>query len=158
MKIRISHIAKKGLISCLLACSFAFSIHAQTTSLRLINGKASVKKSFLPRKESDAHFYFLKLRKGQRIAIDLDSNSVFLTKENECAVYFQLFDPKGNEVWLGDSMVGIDEWQGEIEAAGNYKLKIYMSGLEGFTTQELRRKKPVFKYSLIIQMKKKPSE
>lgn len=154
MKKRISHIAKNALIVCLLACSFAFSVNAQTTTLRLVNGKASVKKSFLPRKQSDAHFYFLKLRKGQTVAIDVDANSVFLTKENECSVYFRLFDPLGKEVWLGDSMVGIDEGRSVTEVAGNYKIKLYMSGLEGFTTKELRRKKPVFKYSLKVELKK----
>ena len=151
---RIVHSAQKGIAICFLMCGFVIFAHAQTTTLKLMNGKAIVKKTFQPRKVSDAHFYFLKLRKGQTVEIIVNSNSIYLTEENECAVYFQLFDSKGEEVFIGDSMVGIDIWEDQIKAAGNYKIKVYMSGLEGFTTKELLRKKPMFKYLLAIQIKR----
>ncbi len=112
-----------------------------------------MKKSLAPRKKADAHFYHLALRKGRTAAIKVVSNSVFLSEENECAVYFELFDGRGRKLFLGDSPAGIDEWEGEIEETGNHKIKIYMSCLEAFTPADLQKKKPKFKYSLKILIK-----
>jgi hypothetical protein len=38
-------------------------------------------------------------------------------------VYFQLFDGGGEAVFIGDDMVGIDEWDGEVEKTGAIKSK-----------------------------------
>ena len=153
MKTAKTNYAKKVLAAGFLLCSFLISASAQKTTLTLKNGKATVKKNFQPRRVADAHFYSLKLRKGQMVDIKVDANSIYMTEENECSVYFSLSDGKGKEVLIGDSMVGIDEWQGEIERSGNYKIKVYMSGIENFTAGELRKKKPNFKYLLTVQTK-----
>lgn len=134
-------------------CSFIVYAHAQKSTLTFKNGKATVKNIIQPRRDTDAHFYFLKLRKGQIVEIEVVANGAYLTKENECSVYFELFDDKSAAVFIGDSMVGIDEWEGEIEKTGNYKIKVAMHCIEGFTTSQLRKKKPTFKYSLNVQMK-----
>jgi len=134
-------------------CSFVVGAHAQTSALTFKSGRATVKDIMRPRRESDAHFYSLKLRKGQTVAIKVDAGGLFLSKENECSVFFELFDGKGEAVWIGDSMVGIDEWEGKIEKTGAYKIKVAMECIEGFTTGQLRKKKPTLKYSLHVQMK-----
>ena len=144
---------KIAITVCFLTCGFVISAHAQKTTLALRDGKATVKKNFAPGKKADAHFYHLALRKGQRAEIKATSNSVFLSEENECGVYFEIFDGKDKKLFLGDSPTGIDEWEGEIEETGNYKIKIYMSCLEAFTTADLRKKKPMFRYSLGILIK-----
>ena len=46
------------------------------------------------------------------------------------------------------TMTGIDEWEGEAEETGKYKIKVYMSCLEAFSTADLRKKNPKFDYSL----------
>ncbi|HYJ87473.1 MAG TPA: hypothetical protein VEW46_15540 [Pyrinomonadaceae bacterium] len=136
------------LTSCLVSIA-----RAQATTIALKDGKATVNKNFAPRKKADAHFYHLALHKGQTAGIKVDSNSVFLSEENECGVYFELFDGKGKTLFLGDSPTGIDEWEGEIAESGNYKIKVYMSCLEAFSTADLRRKKPRFGYSLNAQIR-----
>jgi len=150
---RIAYNAKKGLAVCFLMCSFMVFAHAQKTTLMLINGKATVKKNFQPRKQADAHFYFLKLRQGQTVEIKVDSNTIYLSEENGCGMSFQMFDNKGKEIFLGDSPDGINNWEGEIKETGYYKIKAVMSCLESFTTNELQKKKPTFKYSLEVQTK-----
>jgi hypothetical protein len=127
--------------------------HAQTSRLTFKSGIATVKTVIRPLKESDAHFYSLDLRKGQTVRIRVIAKGLFLSKENECSVFFQLFDGEGEAVFIGDDMVGIDDWQGEVEKTGAYKIKVAMSCLEGFTAGELRRKKPIFKYSLDVRKK-----
>ena len=144
---------KKAIAVCFLTCGFLISAHAQMTTLALKDGKATAKKVFAPRKKTDAHFYHLALRKGRTAAIKVVSNSVFLSEENECGVYFEVFDGRGKRLFLGDSPTGIDEWEGRIEETGNYKIKIYMSCLESFTTADLQKKKPRFGYSLEILIK-----
>lgn len=141
---------KKAIAFCIPAAfCFLLSAHAQTaTPLALKNGRAVVRKSFSPRRESDAHFYRVALRRGQAAEIKVDSNSVALSEENECGVYFRLFDSRGGEIFLGDDPAGINKWKGEIKTTGNYKIKIYMSCLEAFTTADLQRKKPNFRYLL----------
>lgn len=153
MKTAKSDYAKKVLAIGFLMGSFLIFAHGQKTTLTLKNGKAAAAKYFSPRKKADAHFYRIALRKGQTVEINLDSNSLFLSEENECGVYFELFDGKGKQLFLGDSPAGIDSWDGEIEQTGNYKIKVLMGCLEAFTTADLQKKKPKFKYSLGIQIK-----
>lgn len=127
--------------------------HAQSTLLTLKNGKAAVRKIIQPRRTSDAHFYLLKLRKGQTVEIKDVSNSLHLSGENECGMCFALYDGKGEQMLLGDAPDGIERWEGVIEEAGDYKIKVYMNCLEGFTTADLRKKRPTFNYSLAVQLK-----
>ena len=129
------------------------SAHAQSTLLTLKNGKATVRKIIQPRRTGDAHFYLLKLRKGQTAEIKVVSNSLRLSGENECGMYFELYDGKGEQMFLGDTPDGIERWEGVIEEAGGYKVKVYMNCLEGFTTTDLRKKKPTFNYSLAVWLK-----
>lgn len=148
------HRAKKVLAVCFAMCVFLIVAQAQTTTLTLKNGRATVKRAFQPRREADAHLYDLKLRAGQMVEIKVVSNSVRLSEENECGIFFDLFDSNGKQIFLGDAPDGIDHWEGEIKATGNYQIKVYMGCLEGFTTADLRKKKPAFKYSLQIQVKR----
>lgn len=127
--------------------------HAQTSRLTFKSGRATVKSVIRPLKESDAHFYTLNLRKGQTVGIKVAAKGLFLSKENECSVFFQLFDGGGGAVFIGDDMVGIDEWDGEVEKTGGHKIRVYMSCLEGFTAGELRKKKPAFRYTLYVRIK-----
>lgn len=150
---RIAHAARKGLAVCLLTCSLMICANAQTTRLTFKSGRATVKTVIRPLKESDAHFYTLNLRKGQTVEIKVLAKGLFLSKENECSMFFQLFDGSGEAVFIGDDMVGIDVWDGEVEKTGDYKIKVYMSCLEGFTAGELRKKKPLFNYTLDVRMK-----
>lgn len=153
IKIRITLNAGKSLAVCFMLCGFMISAHAQRTLLTLKNGKATVKKIIQPRRKGDAHFYFLKLRKGQAVEIKVVSNSLSLSAENGCGMYFDLFDGKGEQMFLGDTPDGIDTWEGVIKEAGDYKIKVYMNCLEGFTTADLRKKKPTFNYSLAVRLK-----
>ncbi|HEY9401721.1 MAG TPA: hypothetical protein VIQ24_03430 [Pyrinomonadaceae bacterium] len=153
MASRIARNAQKGLAVCLLMCSLMICAYAQTSTLTFKNNKATVHKILQPRRESDAHFYLLKLRKGQMVDVRVDAGGVFLSKENECSVFFELFDEQGEAVFIGDDMVGIDKWKGEIGKTGNYKIKVAMNCLEGFTASQLRKKKPTFKYSLNVHLK-----
>lgn len=141
---------KKTIALWLLTCCLSSIARAQATTIALKDGKATIKKNFAPRKKADAHFYHLALRKGRTAVITVVSNSVFLSEENECGVYFELFDSKGKKLFLGDSPAGIDEWKGETEETGNYKIKVYMSCLEAFSTADLQKKKPKFGYSLNV--------
>lgn len=150
---RIAHAARKGLAVCFLTCGLMICAHAQTSRLTFKSGRATVKTVIRPLKESDAHFYTLNLRKGQTVGIKVVARGLFLSKENECSMFFQLFDSGGEAVFIGDDMVGIDEWDGEVEKTGGYKIKVYMSCLEGFTAGELRKKKPTFKYTLDVRIK-----
>jgi hypothetical protein len=127
--------------------------HAQTSGLTFQSGRATVKTVIRPLKESDAHFYSLNLRKGQTVGIKVIAKGLFLSKENECSMFFQLFDGEGEAVFIGDDMVGIDEWEGVVEKTGGYKIKVAMSCIEGFTAGQLRKKKPTFKYSLDVRIK-----
>ncbi len=122
--------------------------------LTLKNGTATVGKIFKPGRIGDANFYFLTLHQGQMVKIKVVSNSFHLSEENECGMYFELFDGKGKKLFLGDAPDGIDDWEGEIKGTGNYKIKVYMGCLEGFTASEVRQKKPAFKYSLAVQVKR----
>jgi hypothetical protein len=153
MKMRITHHAGKSLAVCLMLCGFIIPAHAQSTLLPLKNGKATVRKIIQPKRKGDAHFYLLKLRKGQTVEIKVVSNSLHLSGENECGMYFELFDGKGEQLFLGDTPDGIERWEGVAEEAGDYKIKVYMNCLEGFTTADLRKKKPTFNYSLTVQLK-----
>lgn len=154
MNMRITGNAGKSLAVCFMLCGFMISAaHAQRTLLPLKNGKATVKQSIQPRRRGDAHFYFLKLRKGQMVEIKVVSNSLHLSAENECGMYFELFDGHGKQLFLGDAPDGIDDWAGIIEENGDYKIKVYMNCLEGFSTADLRKKKPTFNYSLAVQLK-----
>jgi hypothetical protein len=153
MKMRIAYDARKGLAACFLLCGLMIPAPAQTTTLAFKNGKATVRKIIRPRKESDADLYALRLRKGQTVAIKVAAGSFFLSKDNECSVFFELFDGAGEAVWIGDSMTGIDDWDGAVEKTGNYKIKVAMQCLEGFVTSELRKKKPALNYTLQVQMK-----
>jgi hypothetical protein len=139
---------RKTITVWLLTCCLATNARCQVFTIAPKDGKATVRKNFAPRRRTDAHFYHLALRKGQTAALKVVSNSVFLSEENECGVYFELFDPKGKKLFLGDSPTGIDEWAGEIEETGSYKIKVYMSCLEAFSTADLQKKKPRFEYSL----------
>jgi len=107
-------------------------------------------KEFQPAKQTDADFYYIGLFTYQMVEIKVVSNSVFLSEENECGMYFQVFDSKDEEMFTGDSMNGIDIWKGEIKKRDTYKIKVYMSCPEDFTTRELQKKKPKFKYSMEI--------
>lgn len=154
---RIASSAKKGLAVCFLMCSFMIFAHAQKTMLTLKDGKATATKTFQPRKQADAHFYSLKLRKGQTVEIKVDSNQVYLSEENGCAAYFELFDGKGKAVFLGDNPVGIESWEGDIRQTGNYKIKVAMGCIESFTTKEVQKKKPKFRYTLQILGSRSPT-
>jgi hypothetical protein len=153
MKMKIPESAKKVAAVCFVMCCLMISAHGQNSTLVFTKGKATAKKIIQPRSRTDAHFYFLKLRKGQIVAIKVLAKGLYLTKENECSVYFRLFDDKGGEVFIGDSMNGIDDWEGTVEKTGNHKIKVAFDCLEGFTTSELRKKKPSLKYTLHVQMK-----
>lgn len=153
MRSKISGKAQKCLAVCFLLCGLMVCAQAQTSTLTFKNNKATVKKIIHPRRESDAQFYLLKLRKGQSVEINVEANSQFLSKENECSVFFELYDERGEAVFIGDDMVGIDKWKGEIERTGSYKIKVAMNCIEGFTANQLRKKKPTFNYSLIVQTK-----
>jgi hypothetical protein len=153
MRLRIACNAQKALAVCFLMCSLLVCAHGQTSTLIFKNGKATVKKIIRPRRESDAHFYLLKMRKGQTANIKVDAKGLFLSKENECSVFFDLYDEKGELVFIGDDMVGIDQWRGEVEKTGNYKIKVSFKCIEGFTDNELRKKKPALNYALNVQMK-----
>jgi hypothetical protein len=150
---RIACDVKKWVAVCLLLCGFMVFAHAGETTLTLKNGKAAAKKVFLPRKKTDALFYLVKLRKGQSVEIKVVSNEIYLSEENACGMYFELFDGGGKQLFLGDSPAGIDAWEGEIEETGSYKIKVFMSCLEAFTTDEVRRKKPSFNYTLAVDVK-----
>ncbi|HEX8834651.1 MAG TPA: hypothetical protein VF719_10645, partial [Abditibacteriaceae bacterium] len=130
--------ANKSLGISFMICVFMVSsAQAQRTVLTLKNGSATVKKIMQPRRESDAHVYFLNLRKGRTVAIKVDAKGLFLSKENECSVFFDLYDDKGELVFIGDDMVGIDTWKGEVEKTGNYQIKVAFKCIEGFTTNDL---------------------
>ena len=126
---------------------------AQTIDLRLINGKATVKKTFAPRTKTAAVFYRVAMRKGEPAAIGIDANSIFLSSENECSMFFELFDPAGKAVFIGDDPVGIGEWRGTVEMTGYHKIKAYMGCLEGFSNSDLTRRRPRFNYSLSVSIK-----
>jgi hypothetical protein len=145
---------RKGLAVCFLVMfGFVIFAHGQKSTLTFKNGKATAVKTFQPRRKSDADFYLLKLRKGQIVEIKVVSKEVYLSEENACAIYFDLFDGQGKRVDLGDDPVGIDSWEGEIKAAGIYRIKVSMQCIESFTASELQKKEPRFKYSLAVQTK-----
>ncbi len=150
MKIKLVRNAKTGLAALLLTCGLTLGAHAQSSPLTFKNGKASVVKTIRPRKKSDADFYTVRLRKGQTVSIKVAAGGLFLSKENECGMAFELFDEQGEAVWIGDSMVGIEAWNGKIEKTGNYKIKVAMQCIEGFEASEVRKKKPTFKYTLTV--------
>ncbi len=115
MEMGIACNAKKGLAVCFLLYGLMISAHAQTTTLTLKNGKTTVRKIIQPQNDSVAHFYFLKLRQGQVVEIKVDSNTIYLDEENGCGIGFELFDPKGKRIDLGDAPDGFDHWQGELK-------------------------------------------
>jgi len=154
MKMAKTNYAKKILAAGFLLCSFLISASAQTTTLTLKNGKAAVRKYVQPRRLSDADFYSLKLRKGQTVEIEVDSKTIYLWEENPCGMGFDLFDPNGEQIFLGDEPAWTDDWYGEIEKTGNYKIKVSMGCLVGgVSDSDLRKKKPAFKYSLTVRTK-----
>ena len=144
---------KKVSAVCFVMCCLMLSAHGQKSTLAFTKGKATVKEIIQPRSKRDAHIYSFNLRQGKIVHIELLAKGLYLSKENECSVYFRLFDDKGGEVFIGDSMNGIDDWEGTVEKTGNYKIKVAFDCLEGFTTSELRKKKPTLKYTLNVQMK-----
>lgn len=150
MKLAMTNYAKTILIWCFLTLSLSVFAHAQKNMLVFKDGKVKVTKDFQPAKEKDADFYYINLFTYQMVDIKVGSKSVFLSEENECGMYFRMFDSKGEEVFIGDSMHGIDSWKGEIKKRDTYKIKVYMDCLEGFTNEDLRKKKPKFKYTLEI--------
>lgn len=134
----------------MLTCGFVISANAQKNRLFFEEDKATVKKTFSPRAKTDADIYTIYLRKYQLVEIKVSAKSFFLSEENECGMAFRLFNSQDKEVWLGDSVVGIDDWRGEIKTGGIYKIKVYADCLESFTSRDLRMKKPDLKYTLEI--------
>ncbi|CAN5532391.1 hypothetical protein BH10ACI3_BH10ACI3_18480 [soil metagenome] len=137
----------------LLTGGLAALSQAQNTpkkNIYLTDGRAEVSNVFRPRSPTDADLFYLYIRKYQEISISVGSNSVYLSKENECGMYFRLFDDKGIETKIGDAPAGVDSWSGYVEKAGMFKIKVQMGCLESFTLKQLTAKKPVFKYDLKI--------
>lgn len=142
---------KKAIAMCCLACIFLTVAHAQQITLK--NGGVTIKKDFAPKSKAAAHLYYLNLRKGQYLDVKVDSNSVFLSEENECGPVFEIFDGGGRKLFLGDAPAGINRWEGEIRKTGNHRIKVYMDCLEAFSTATLQQKKPKFRYSLEVRTK-----
>jgi hypothetical protein len=118
--------------------------------LYLREGKVKVSKVFRPRSLAAADTFYLYLRKFQEVSLKIVSTSVFIGKDNECGVYFRLFDDKGLETKMGDSPAGIDDWIGYVDNAGRYKVKIDMGCLEAVTSKQIAARRPSFKYTLKI--------
>ena len=118
--------------------------------LTLKNGVASASRYFSPKRHGEAHEYRISLRSGRITTINIASKSVFLSNDNECGLYFSLTDPSGKQVFLGDSPTGIDAWEGKLAAIGTYRIKMRMSCLEAFTTDDILRAKPKFHYTLKV--------
>jgi hypothetical protein len=150
MKTAKTNYAKTILTWCFLILGLSVFAPAQKNMLALKDGKVKVIKDFQPVKKTDADFYYINLFTYQMVDIKVSSKSIFLSEENECGMYFHVFDSKGEEVFIGDSMHGIDSWKGEIKKRDTYKIKVYMDCLDGFTTEDLQKKKPKFKYTLEI--------
>jgi hypothetical protein len=141
-----------------LVCGLSTAVSAQKSRLYFNDdNKASVKKLFGPVKSSDSHTYYIYLHRSLDVEIKVSSNSVFLSKENECGAYFRLFDPKGVEVSLGDSPAGIDHWVQRIDDPGLYKLQVYMGCLEAFSARDLIKKKPKLRYELEVTVSPPPA-
>jgi hypothetical protein len=138
-----------------LTFAFSFAASAQIQNLLLIeNLKMTMERDFSPRKKTDAHWYRAALIKDQKIEISLASNTVFLSDENECGVIFEMFDPAGKKMDLDEYQTTEDYFgEGFVERSGNYKLKIFTSCPEAFTTADLQRKKPKFDYTLNISLR-----
>jgi hypothetical protein len=73
---RIAYKALRCLVVCFLMCGLPSPAHAQETALTLQKGAATVRRTFRPRRQADADFYLLKLRRGQTLRIKVDSNEV----------------------------------------------------------------------------------
>ena len=124
--------------------------NAQRTRLYPEGGRAEASKVFRPKTQKDSDLYDVYLRKYQEVSIKVISSSVFITRGNECGMYFRLFDDKGEETKIGDSPAGVDDWSGYVEHAGIYHLRIRMGCLEAFTAKQFAAKKPKFTYTLKI--------
>lgn len=162
----MKNLVKISLASVLFLCIGFISTPAQKAVLEkdilpfnktLKSSKAKVEKSFEPKHQADADIFYIRFRYHQMVEITVSSNTVFLSKENECGMYFKVFDDEDKELWLGDSPAGIDLWQGEIKNAGIHKIKVYMGCLEAFALAELQKKKPKFNYALEILGSKSPT-
>lgn len=149
-------------ISALVLLMTAFVINLQAQNLlkktvHLTAGRAEVSSVFRPKSLTDADLVYVYIRKYQEVSISVSSNSIYFSKENECGMYFRLFDSKGIETKIGDASAGVDQWSGYVEKAGMFKLRIQMGCLESFTPKQLNTKKPVFKYNLKIYQPPAPS-
>jgi hypothetical protein len=56
-------------------------------------------------------------------------------------------------VFIGDSMVGIDEREGETGKTGNYKIKVAPHRIDEFTAYHRRKKKPASTNASKVQTK-----
>ena len=83
--------------------------NAQRTRLYPEGGRAEASKVFRPKTQKDSDLYDVYLRKYQEVSIKVISSSVFITRGNECGMYFRLFDDKGEETKIGDSPAGVDD-------------------------------------------------
>ena len=121
---------KKILIPAFLVVSF-FAISAMSTyaqhgymidkQVSFVANKASVKSRIPNRLET--HAYHLKATKGKILSIQLTSTNKDIS--------FDITDAEGNSVGeVGDNK----SWEGELEAAGEYKILVYAaSGLGSYT-------------------------
>lgn len=146
---------KKAIAIFFLSFALSLSASAQIQTLLLFeNLDLTMERDFSPRKKTDAHWYRFLLDKDQGVEISLDSNSVFLSDENECGVIFEFFDPRGKKMPAGeDTTLDGEYWDGWIDRTGYHKLKIFMSCPEAFTVADLQKKKPKFDYALKISPK-----
>lgn len=147
----------KILATVLLLCTGFTYAQEKNTWLYMKGGRVEATGVFRPKSPVSADVYFINLRKYQEVSIKVLSNSVFLTKENECGMYFRLSDDKGIETKIGDAPAGVDDWSGYVEHAGIYHLRIGMGCLEAFTAKQLAVKKPKFTYTLKIFQPPAPS-
>ncbi|MFM9903271.1 MAG: hypothetical protein ACKVQJ_01720 [Pyrinomonadaceae bacterium] len=149
---------KKILLLAGLVVGLSAGLQAQATRLYPKDGRvAGSVRIFSPKTRTDAEVFLVYLRKYQEVTITVSSNSVFLAKENECGMYFRLFDDKGKETKIGDSPAGIDKWTGYVEKAGTYKIRVGMGCLESYTTKQLLARNPKFRYLVEIYQPLAPS-
>lgn len=133
---------------------FVIPAIGQSSKLVLKSGKAVVKKVLEPKKEDAANFYSLSAKKGQTLEVKTSAKSVVLGDENECGIVFLIYDNQKNVVTDGDYPEGgASEWKGAIRKTGIYQIKVFMGCLEAYSEEELKKKKPGFRYSLEILLK-----
>lgn len=141
----------------LLLCTGFTYAQEKNSWLYMKGGRVEATGVFRHKSSKSADVYFINLRKNQEVSIKVRSNSVFLTKGNECGMYFRLFDDKGIETKIGDAPAGVDDWSGYLDHAGKYKITIQMKCFEVFTAKQLAVKKPKFTYTLSIFQPLAPS-